>query len=111
MGSALQQYNHENQARIWAERISACRSSGKKIRIWCEENNLSINAYYKWQRKLADETLRNRQSEVVFAEAPPITQEIETPAAVIQTSSAEIKVFRGADEETLRNLFRAVGVC
>ena len=34
----------------WSERIRACRSSGKPVKTWCEENGISIKSYYRWER-------------------------------------------------------------
>ena len=41
---------HAAKLSEWEERILACRSSGIPVKIWCEENNISIKSYYRWER-------------------------------------------------------------
>ena len=41
---------HAAKLSEWEERILACRSSGIPVKTWCEENNISIKSYYRWER-------------------------------------------------------------
>ncbi len=41
---------HAAKLSEWQERILACRSSGIPVKRWCEENNISIKSYYRWER-------------------------------------------------------------
>lgn len=34
----------------WSERIRACRSIGKQVKTWCEENGINIKSYYRWEQ-------------------------------------------------------------
>ena len=34
----------------WGERIQLCRSSGKPVTRWCEENRIHVKNYYWWER-------------------------------------------------------------
>lgn len=52
MGSELQKMNGQNKLALWAERVSACRSSDLSVRDWCKENDICEQTYYRWQRKL-----------------------------------------------------------
>ena len=52
MGSELQTMNGQNKLALWAERVSACRSSDLSVRDWCKENDISEPTYYRWQKKL-----------------------------------------------------------
>ncbi len=52
MGSELQKINGQNKLALWAERVSACRSSGLSVRDWCKENDICEQTYYRCQRKL-----------------------------------------------------------
>mgnify|MGYP006934512809 CR=1 FL=1 len=36
MGSELQTINGQNKLALWAERVSACRSSDQSVRDWCK---------------------------------------------------------------------------
>lgn len=53
MGSELQSMNGQNKLALWAERVSACRSSDLSARDWCKENDICEQTYYRWQRKLS----------------------------------------------------------
>ena len=41
---------HAAKISEWSERIRACRSSGKPVKTWCEENGINIKSYYRWER-------------------------------------------------------------
>ena len=36
---------HAAKLSEWSERIRACRSSGKQVRTWCEENGINVKSY------------------------------------------------------------------
>lgn len=38
----------------WTERIAACKSSGKNVSTWCEENGINPKTYYYWHNKLLE---------------------------------------------------------
>lgn len=46
MGSELQTMNGRNKLALWAERVSACRSSDLSVRDWCKENDICEQTYY-----------------------------------------------------------------
>ena len=35
---------------IWQERIKECRSSGQSVKAWCQENQISVKTYYRWEK-------------------------------------------------------------
>lgn len=41
---------HAAKLSEWSERIRACRSSGKPVKSWCEENGINVKSYYRWER-------------------------------------------------------------
>ena len=41
MSTGLQTQNGQNTLAKWNERITACRSSGLKVKEWCQENGVS----------------------------------------------------------------------
>lgn len=47
MGSELQTMNGQNKLALWAERVSACRSSDLSVRDWCKENDICEQTYYR----------------------------------------------------------------
>ena len=52
MDKDLQTLNNQNKLAMWANRISACRSSGQNVKTWCKENGICEQTYYKWQKRL-----------------------------------------------------------
>ena len=46
---------HRTLVEQWAERIGQCRTSGKRVGQWCEENHINIKTYYRWERKCLTE--------------------------------------------------------
>lgn len=42
----------------WASIIKDCRSSGLKVDEYCQQHNLSRDAYYYWLRKVKDAALQ-----------------------------------------------------
>ena len=37
----LQTLNEQNKLALWAERVQACRSSGRTVKDWCKESGIS----------------------------------------------------------------------
>ena len=72
MGSDLQTMNGQNKLALWAERVSACRSSDLSVRDWCRENEICEQTYYRWQRKLYG-IAKVQQEKPRFAEITAIT--------------------------------------
>lgn len=42
----------EDKIELWEQRIFDCKSSGLKVDVWCNENDISRHAYYYWHRKI-----------------------------------------------------------
>ena len=64
MGSvSLHTAKHESYIQIWRERVMACRSSGKTIVDWCEENGINLKTYYYWQKRVWDKEIMDLSPE------------------------------------------------
>ena len=107
MSSGLQRINTGNRLVAWAERVSACRSSGLSVKDWCRENGVCEQTYYKWQRKLLAAV--EEQQRVQFA-AVPVSVSAGAVAAV-EYRDLRVEVYAGADRETLAALLQAVREC
>lgn len=46
MEQKLQTIAAENRLSLWTQRVTACRSSGKAVQIWCAENSINYKTYY-----------------------------------------------------------------
>lgn len=100
----------ENRLALWTQRVSDCRSSGKSVKVWCEENNLSHKTYYYWQHKLF--CMAKAECAPQFVEMPAAPKSKATALiASVHIGAAQVNVYAGADEATLGVLFRALQQC
>ena len=108
---SLQVLNQERKEELWAERIRQCRESGLGVQAWCAEQGLSHHTYYKWQQKLYHK-YRER-----YAGTENCFYEISTgknrgqPAATVHIGTIRADIYGGADEQTVRNVLRALKTC
>ena len=93
MSKDLQTLNGQNKLAVWAGRISECRSSGQKVKVWCRENGICEQTYYKWQRRVFE--MAQEQQEVSFAEVMPLQAVRSGKVAVtVRISGAEADICR-----------------
>ena len=112
MEHSLQRLNAAQRSEIWAERIRECRSSGKSVRAWCREHEISEKTYYYWQRKLYQQIITAAEP-VRFAE---ITCGEETGrncdiAAKISLAGATVEVYSGADSQMVQTILQELRTC
>ena len=109
METGLQTVNQQRKLSEWAERVTACRSSGQSVKTWCQENGVSEQTYYKWQRRLYE--LAQNQQENRFAEITPQRMSNNSIAVTMQIGSVELAIHNGADAATVEAVLRAVKSC
>lgn len=107
MEKSLQQVNRRDKLEVWSKRVRDCRSSGKTVQQWCEENGVNSKTYYYWQRKLFE--LAVEQSEPVFVEMPARSKS-ET-AATIRSGELSVDIHDGAGSELIYAIVRALKEC
>ena len=112
MEHRLQTINAAQRVQLWAERIAECRSSGKSVRAWCRENEISEKTYYYWQRRLYQQMVSTAER-VDFAEIPRGVQigQCSGAAAKISLSGATIEVYPGADAQMIRAILQTLQSC
>lgn len=108
MEQGLQKLNADHRLAVWTQRIADCRSSGKGVRNWCQENDISEKTYYYWQRRIF--RMAQEQQAAEFAELHRVSP-ISPVAASLEISDVNVQVYAGADEATLSALFRALSSC
>ena len=42
----------------WSARIAECRSSGMSVRAWCNEQGISAQTYYRWEKRFVEKATR-----------------------------------------------------
>ena len=109
MSKRLSVVNQQQKLGEWAERVTACRNSGLSVRAWCQENEVSEQTYYRWQRRLYE--LAQEEREGGFAEITPIRRTPGSIAVTMQIGGAELAVHNGADAATVAAVLRAVKSC
>ena len=110
MGRELQTMNQQNKLALWAGRISECRSSGQNIKVWCKENGICEQTYYRWQKRLFE--IAKAQQEVQFAEVTPIQPvRCGNVAVTVRIAGAEADIHSGADTATVETVLRILKSC
>ena len=110
MNQGLQTLNEQNKLSLWAERISACRSSGQNVKTWCKENGICEPTYYKWQRRLFE--MAQAQQAPQFAEVTPVSPVRSSNVAVtVRIAGAEADIHSGADAATVETVLRILKSC
>ena len=106
----LQTMNQQNKLALWAGRISECRSSGQNVKVWCKENGICEQTYYRWQKRLFE--MAQAQQEVQFAEVTPLQSVRSANVAVtVRIAGAEADIHSGADTATVETVLRILKSC
>mgnify|MGYP003310265662 FL=1 len=106
----LQTMNQQNKLALWAGRISECRSSGQNVKVWCKENGICEQTYYRWQKRLFE--MAQAQQEVQFAEVTPVQSVRSANVAVtVRIAGAEADIHSGADTATVETVLRILKSC
>ena len=110
MSRELRTINQQNKLALWAGRISECRSSGQSVKVWCKENGICEQTYYKWQRRLFE--MAQAQQEVQFAEVTPAHPvRCGNVAVTVRIAGAEADIHSGADAATVETVLRILTSC
>ena len=110
MEQSLQVMSKQERLENWTARIMACRGSGQKVRVWCKENGICEQTYYKWQRRLFE--MAQAQQEVPFAEVTPLQAVRSGEVAVtVRMAGAEADIHNGADAATVETVLRILKSC
>ena len=102
--------NPQNKLPLWAGRISECRNSGMTVKVWCRENGVCEQTYYKWQKRLFE--MAQAQQKVQFAELTPAQPFRDRNVAVtVRLAGAEADIHSGADAATVETVLRFLKSC
>ena len=105
----LQTINQQNKLALWAGRISECRSSGQNVKVWCKENGICEQTYYRWQKRLFE--MAKAQQEVQFAEVTPSAARRGNVAVTVRIVGVEADICNGADAATVETVLRILKSC
>lgn len=48
----VQSINNDINTKQWMKTIKECRESWLPVKMWCKQNNVCEQTYYKWLKKL-----------------------------------------------------------
>lgn len=108
MAKELRTINQEHTISLWAERISACRNSNLSVAQWCKENEVRVQTYYRWQKRLF--AMAQAQQESRFAEVTPF-RAAGNIEVTVRIAGAEADIYRGADAATIEAVLRVLKSC
>ena len=109
MSTELQAFNGKNKLAEWSVRISECRNSGQSVKVWCRENGIREQTYYRWQKRLFEMT--KAEQEVQFAEVRAQSVHSGNVAVTIRLAGMEADIHSGADAATVETVLRLLRSC
>ena len=110
MARELQTLNGQKKLALWAERVNACRSSGRTVKDWCKERGICEQTYYRWQKRLF--VMARQQQEGWFAEiTPDRVEHVDGIAVTVRVAGAEVDICSGADAAIVETVLRVLKSC
>ncbi len=100
----------------WASLIKARQSSGQTVKEWCADNDVSINAYYYWLRKLRKAAIEMTKDPgkdpPQFVRVPAtVSQGILSPSIRITHGDMLIEVSNDVSDQLLSFLKEVIFTC
>ena len=100
----------------WEKIIAACQSSGAKVDVWCEENNISRHAYYYWLRKIRKKACESvlpvipkQELPIAFAKGELQAQQTDPMASIIvRLPSTTLEIRNGTSRQTIEAVLLAL---
>jgi len=94
----------------WERRINQYRESGKSVREWCAENNVSAERLWYWLRKYKTnkDTPLNKSNQWLPVEVCEHTPIEQNNSLMIRVGEALIEVKAGFDPALLCQVVRAL---
>lgn len=113
---------HKVQLQRWRVLIQNRMNSKLPIMKWCEQNNVSKDAYYYWLKQVRIEAVAEAKFKrpVIsesnsFVEIQPVSSSVvasapigSKPSAIIRSNGLEIELFDNASPTFIRQLMEAV---
>lgn len=89
----------------WASIIKDCRTSGLKVDEYCQQHNLSRDAYYYWLRKVKTAALQQAGFVELSAQgkAPISVSDFDTQL-IIKTAGVELRVNEDTPTELITRI-------
>ena len=114
----VQAMKHAALLQEWSARIAECRTSGKSVKAWCNEQGIAIKTYYYWEKKFVTEAIQqvslpaSRQAGLLMQVNPDTMPSdemgtIET-GIIIRHGESVITLPSGSSAEAVADLVKAL---
>lgn len=91
--------NKEEKAKLWADRIQQCKTSGQTCKQWCAENGIPLSTMGYWTRRLAKEALASEQEA-----ARKLLSEETAPVRIFISDSIRIEISDSCSPELMESI-------
>lgn len=119
MNQVTQTKNHLRREQ-WKSIIAACQSSDMTVKVWCEQNNVCMQSYYRNLRKFREELCdalpiqtaesKERMSFKKLELAPQVN--LAQSRILVHLHSATLEVQEGVSQQTVETVLLALkSVC
>ncbi|SFD44539.1 IS66 family insertion sequence element accessory protein TnpA [Ruminococcus albus] len=102
----------------WAEMVSECQASGKKVDEWCSENGINVSTYYKRLNVLRTELIEGSEKQSIVpvsvsasVSVPQNNAVSDTGKIIIRKEGFEVELSGDTSEDMLMALFRGLKQC
>ena len=95
----------------WNALVQECMSSGLKVKDWCQQNNVSKDAYYYWLRKVREAACDSMEASFVRVPEQCIPSSFHSSFSTeltISIGSVTINVNSATPQHLIESTIRAV---
>ncbi|MDD6258383.1 MAG: hypothetical protein PUA69_03915 [Erysipelotrichaceae bacterium] len=96
---------------LWFKRFKDQEESGLTVKEYCNQNNLSLKAYYYWHRKAVNYAFIQKEEVQAESLSKPVMNTVSCtnrkPAAQIHIGEAVIDINDGISDELLIRIMKA----
>ena len=118
MATGIQEIKLARRLQEWSVRIAECRSSGMSVRAWCGEQGISIQTYYRWEKRFVEKATQQINLPASTQTGPlmrvnpdtmPVTDAAESGSGItIRHGDSIITLPAGSSAETVADLVKAL---
>ena len=118
MAAGIQEIKLAGRLQEWSVRIAECRSSGMNVRAWCSEQGISVQTYYRWEKRFIEKATRqlNLPASIqsgLLMRVNPDTMPVNDTAGIvtgitIRHGESVITLPAGSSADTVADLVKAL---
>ena len=93
----------------WAAIIKDCKSSGLKVDEYCQQHDISRDAYYYWLRKVKAAALQQAGFvELPLPESKPVTTTAFAVQMIVKVGDAELSINNDTPAELITRILEVI---